>query len=43
MNEESVSSVLEYFREVKEQKVAAEHDVLQFNHQTLLQHQLNQQ
>jgi hypothetical protein len=40
MNEESVSSVLDYFREVKEQKLAAEHEVLQFNHQTLLQQQL---
>jgi hypothetical protein len=40
MNEESVTSVLEYFREVREQKIAAEHDVLQFNHQALLQQQL---
>jgi hypothetical protein len=37
MNEESVSSVLDYFREVKEQKLAAEHEVLQFNHATLAQ------
>jgi hypothetical protein len=28
MNEDSVSSVLDYFREVKEQKLAAEHEVL---------------
>jgi len=32
MNEESVSNVLDYFREVKEQKLAAENEVLQFNH-----------
>lgn len=43
MNEESVSSVLDYFREVKEQKASARNDVLQYNHKNLLSAELDKQ
>ncbi len=43
INEESVSGVMEYFREVKEAKASAKNDILQYNHQNLLTAQLGQQ
>jgi hypothetical protein len=32
MNEESVSGVMDYFKEVKEQNASRKNDVLQYNH-----------
>ena len=42
MNEESVSSVMDYFKEVKEQR-NNKSEVLQFNHASLVSRQLDSQ
>jgi hypothetical protein len=40
MQEESVSGVMDYFREIKEQQASAKNDILQYNHSNLLNAQL---
>lgn len=36
MNEEAVSGVLEYFREVREQQASKRGNVLEYNHKNML-------
>lgn len=43
MNEDSVTQVMDYFREVKDQKQAKRHDILEYNPRNMLKETLGQQ
>jgi len=42
MNEDSVTQVMDYFREVKDQQRAKRHDILEYNPRNMLKETLGQ-